>query len=456
MSALTSTYESLVNELEGLDVITDEAKLVRLSKDFSYFSPVLKNFLEGHTADLVIKPKTESEIVQVTGACARHGVPLTMRGSGTGNYGQVTPLEGGVVMDLTAYKAPIWLDGGVARVQAGMRLVDVDKWSRPQGWEMRMVSSTYKLATMGGFFAGGFGGVGSVGYGALHERGTVLGARAITMEPDPQIIEFRGDDALDLHHAYGTNGVITELEFAMAPAMRWHEAIITFDDFMDAARFGQATAATGGVVKKLVTVLADPIPQLCGLDERGVAAGENVALVIMAENARQPVKEIAAEHGGRIIVEMDEDEANRKGTVIEYTWNHTTLHSLKRDKNLTYLQTGFGAGENLEQVEHMRQHFGDEVMMHLEFISANGMATCSGLQLVRYSTEARLNEIIEYHEQQGVFVANPHTHILEDGGKKSTDTRQLAMKRRMDPKGLLNPGKMRAWGDVHELHGDSA
>ena len=456
MTQLTNTHETLLNELEGLDVITDDAKLVRLSKDFSYFSPVLKDFLEGYTADLVVKPKTESEIVQVTGACARHSVPLTMRGSGTGNYGQVTPLEGGVVMDLSAYKAPLWLDGGVARVQSGIRLVDIDNWAKPQGWEMRMMSSTFRLATAGGFFAGGFGGVGSVSYGALAERGTVLGVRAITMEADPQIIEFRGDDALDLHHAYGTNGVVTEIEFAMAPAIRWHEAVITFDDFMDAARFGQAIAAASGVLKKLVTLLADPIPQLCGLEERGVKEGKHVALVMMAENARQPVKEIVSEHGGEVLFEMDEEEAARQGTVIEYTWNHTTLHSLKRDKDLTYLQTGFRPGTNIEWIEHMREHFGDEVMMHLEFIRADGLPTCSGLQLVRYTTEARLNEIIEYHEEQGVHVANPHTHILEDGGKKSTDTRQLAMKRRMDPQGLLNPGKMRAWGGVHELHGGAA
>ena len=28
----------------------------------------------------------------------RHGVPLTVRGAGTGNYGQCVPLDGGVVM----------------------------------------------------------------------------------------------------------------------------------------------------------------------------------------------------------------------------------------------------------------------------------------------------------------------------------------------------------------------
>ena len=42
-------------------------------------------------------------------------------------------------------------------------------------------------------------------------------------------------------------------------------------------------------------------------------------------------------------------------------------------------------------------------------------------------------------------VFDPHTHVLEDGGMKQTDWAQLGFKRKVDPKGVLNPGKMRAW-----------
>jgi hypothetical protein len=84
-------------------------------------------------------------------------------------------------------------------------------------------------------------------------------------------------------------------------------------------------------------------------------------------------------------------------------------------------------------------------MVHLEFLRVNGKAIPAGLQLVRYTTPERLYEIIQYHEANGCAIANPHTYILEDGGRKVIDPVQLAFKEQVDPYGLLNPGKMRAW-----------
>jgi hypothetical protein len=43
------------------------------------------------------------------------------------------------------------------------------------------------------------------------------------------------------------------------------------------------------------------------------------------------------------------------------------------------------------------------------------------------------------------MIFNPHRYTLEEGGRQSTDARQLNFKKEADPKGLLNPGKMIAW-----------
>jgi len=43
------------------------------------------------------------EIQSVLRYCYAHGVAVTIRGAGTGNYGQAVPLQGGVILDLATW-----------------------------------------------------------------------------------------------------------------------------------------------------------------------------------------------------------------------------------------------------------------------------------------------------------------------------------------------------------------
>jgi FAD/FMN-containing dehydrogenase len=122
------------------------------------------------------------------------------------------------------------------------------------------------------------------------------------------------------------------------------------------------------------------------------------------------------------------------------------LQALKIDKTVTYLQTIFPLGANVEALIASHEMFGEEVMAHAEFQRRQGRTNCSSLQVVRYSDEARLWEIVRGMETLGIRLSNPHSYILEDKGARvlSADL-QLAFKREADPRGLLNPGKMSRW-----------
>jgi hypothetical protein len=102
-----------------------------------------------------------------------------------------------------------------------------------------------------------------------------------------------------------------------------------------------------------------------------------------------------------------------------------------------------------EKIAAVRAMFPGEVMQHLECMRENGRVMFAGLSLVKFTTEARLDEIVRIHESMGCMVFNPHRYTLEEGGRQTVDGRQLAFKREADPKGLLNPGKMIAWDDPH-------
>ncbi|MBP0021419.1 MAG: FAD-binding oxidoreductase [Cyanobacteria bacterium SBLK] len=437
-----TNWNQIAAELDGLEIVTDADRITKLSLDYYHFSPVLQAQLSEKRADLVVRAATETDVLKVARVCVKNKIPLTVRGAGTGNYGQCIPLAGGIVLDVTPMNKIRWIKPGLASVEPGVKMAAFDKKAREIGWELRMYPSTYRTATIGGFIGGGSVGAGSINYGQLRDRGNLHAVRIVTMEDEPKILELRSDEVQQVNHAYGTNGIIIELEIPLAPAYPWAELIVTFDEFLEAAKFGQAIADSDGLVKKWVSVFADPIPTYFTALKDYIPTGKSCALLTIAETSLEPFDDLVKEWGGEITYKKIGQEAKKGTSLVEFGWNHTTLHARSIDPNLTYLQTFYWT---LERVEQMYRYFGDEVMIHLEFVRVGGTAIPVGIQLVRYSTEERLNEIIKYHEDNGAGIGNPHTYILEDGGRKVVDPVQVAFKERVDPYGLLNPGKMRGW-----------
>lgn len=437
---------ALLAELPGIEAETDRALVRQKSRDFYWYSPVLKRQLDRIAAEAVLLPRTEDEVRAVLAACVRHRVPVTPRGAGTGNYGQAMPLRGGIVLDLSGLDALLWVRGGAARAQCGMRLAALDDAVRTQaGQELRFHPSTRRTASIGGFIAGGSSGIGSLAWGTLSEPGNVLGLRVLTMEEEPRVLELRGADIAKANHAYGTNGIITEVEIALAPAQDWTDVLAGFPDLATAAAFADAFARALPRAK-LACVLAPGILQTWFTPHTGrLASGEAAALLMLAGPDLDRLAPLLAAHGGRLA--HSEPTRAAEPPLYEFTWNHTTLWALKRDRGITYLQTLFPAPDHVSRALAMAEEFGDEVPMHLEFVRLGGEVCCFGLQLVRFTTEARLAEIIAIHEAAGNPIFNPHAFTLEEGGMKAVDHAQLAFKREADPHGLLNPGKMLAWDD---------
>lgn len=439
------TLDAVIADLSGLEVITDPTQISKLSQDYYTYSPVLVEALSDKRGELVVRATSEADVLRVAQVCVQHRVPLTVRGAGTGNYGQCVPLAGGVILDLSGMQQIHWIRPGMACVEPGVKLAAIDKQARETGWEIRMAPSTYRKATIGGFIGGGSGGIGSINYGLLGDRGNILALRVVTMEAEPRVVELRGDDVYKVAHAWGTNGIITGLEIPLGPAYAWAEAIVAFPDFMTSARFGQALSDSDGIIKKMVCICADPIPTYFAALKSYIPDGSHVALVLVAECCLEPFNELVQQFAGQVCYQKSALEASKGITLVEYSWNHTTLHARSVDPTLTYLQTIFPDDKELKVVEQLYHHYGDEVMMHLEFLRLGGSARPAGLQIVRYTTPERLQAIMAYHDQQNALLFNPHTYILEEGGRKTVDIKHLQFKEEMDPYGLLNPGKMRAW-----------
>ncbi|MDP3896466.1 MAG: FAD-binding oxidoreductase [Mesorhizobium sp.] len=439
---------ALKTDIAGIRIEENPAIVQQKSRDFYWYSPVLKRQLDHVTGDIIVSPKTEAELIRVLRSCFRLGIPVTPRGTGTGNYGQAMPLSGGVVLSLADMNEITAISPGRVVCGAGAIISDIDKATRAHsGQELRVHPSTANTATIGGFVAGGSGGVGSIKWGGLRDFGNIIRLRVVTMEAEPRILELTGEDLHKVTHAYGTNGIITEVEMPLTAAYDWVDVIVGFDSFMDAARYGNAVGLQDGLLTKLISPIAAPAPfAYFKRHQKFLREGQSICLVTVAPHSLDAFLAFTRRHGGEVVFNQA-TEADTKGLPpnFELSWNHTTLRALRIDPAITYLQVLYPFPHQMERVEKIHRLIGDEMIGHLEFVRFDGNVTCFGLPMIRFTTEERLDEIMRLHEDNGCPIFNAHRYTLEEGGMKQTDEVQLAFKREADPKGLLNPGKMIAW-----------
>ncbi len=440
-----SHVEILKAQLPSLDWISDDKEIEKLSKDYYWFSPLLKSELDSKRADAVVRPRTREELATVVSECAKTRTPITMRGAGTGNYGQAIPLQGGVVIDMTAMNRIVSIERGTATVEAGCKLLVLEQAANDAGFEQRTYPSTFRLATIGGLFGGGFGGVGSINFGPIYAPANVLSLKVMTVSEAPEIVELQGDECLALAHAYGTNGIIVELTIALAPKQHWNESYASFPSFDAAVGFGAALAASPGIVKKQCGIFAAGFTKYMLLLRKLIAADQPYAISLIADSSEAAYRALVAAHGGTVNHWASAEEAASRGRYAhEFCWNHTTMHVLRLDPSFTYLQCLLS--DPVKQAKALYDEMNPRVMLHFEFIrNAEGAVACGGLPVMRFESKAQIEKDIATFESHGAFVMNPHVYEVEEGNSRQIDPKQVAAKRRFDPLGLLNPGKLRGW-----------
>ena len=452
---MTARYDiaTLKSRLGSIRTEENPALVKQKSRDFFWYSPILKRQLDHVVGDIVVSPTSEAEVVQVLAACHELGIPVTPRGTGTGNYGQAMPLSGGVLLDLSGFNKVKEIAAGRYVAEPGAIMARIDDETRAHSrQELRLHPSTYQTASIGGFIAGGSGGVGSIKWGGLRDWGNIIRLKVATMEASPRILEFSGEDLHKVAHAYGTNGIITEVEMPLGPAYNWVDVIVGFEDLRAATEFANAVGEQDGLALKNLSVVAAPAPHDYFLRHRKFLPRDSHLVIVMAADFAVDALCAYARRfkGAELLLRTDKlspEDAKGLPPAYELGWNHTTLRTLRVDPAITYLQVLYPYPNQVDLVDNIHARFGDEVTCHLEFVRFDGKITCFGLPLVRFTSEERLEEIMAIHEEMGAPIFNPHRYTLEEGGMKQTDETQLAFKREADPQGLLNPGKMIAWED---------
>jgi len=441
MSAFRSPLQARLEEVLPADAISVDPKVLQSnSEDYAWFSNVLQEDLDGYRADVVAWPQDEGELAAVLAAAYDLRAPVTVRGGGTGNYGQCVPLRGGLVVNTTRMNRVLELGDGYARVQAGVKLVELDEAAWATGQEIRIYPSTYLTATVSGFVSGGSGGVGSASHGMLVD-GNVLAATVYPVDQRPAPLHAEGADLALYIHAYGTTGVLSDVTVPLAPRRQWEQAVVSFPDLLACHAFCLDLLGDTSVDKRLICTAEPSIVRYFPRTRIAFNPDRVNVLLMFGAGQQDRVVSLATRHGGQLECNFPTETKVR---LSDYSWNHTTLYAKKANPALTYLQAGFSVDRFEEQVRALKAEFGDEFAIHGEYAFAGGAPFAGSLPILPYKGREELARTIAFCESVGVGVANPHTYILEEGSNTENAADLLVAKGRNDPAGLLNYGKLRA------------
>ena len=447
--------DSLRVELRALlgpeNLIESGESLVSLSQDYYWYSPALKPLLGDKRADVVARPGTIDQLRSLLAACYRAQVGVTPRGGGTGNYGQCMPIYGGVVVDVTRLDRVHSVEGGVVRAEPGARLGVIESLARPAGWELRCYPSTWMKATLGGFFGGGAGGIGGVRWGGIASGDTVKSITILTCEAEPRTIRYEGPAAMVALRTFGTTGIMTEIEMRLAPKLDYDQIALSSPDWDLLLEWTDAATRNPQWRKRVASQFQWPIPSYFKPITKQLRANEHVSF-LMPERSQTAEFIASAEKAGLTCVyNRPLSDPPKPPFLSDFTYNHTTLWAIKTDPSITYVQAGFTA-DFRAQIKDLMTRFKDEVLIHLEWgardpsrvmgpdASPEAMGV-GGIPLIRYTTPERFNEIVGYARSIGVYVGDTHTYHLTATTPEGTLARH-ALKHEVDPRGLLNPGKM--------------
>jgi len=428
-AALDDLAAELTELFGAAAVARDEATRLTASADWAHMSPVLNPMLPGGVADLVVRPPDADGIAAAVGAAHRHRVPVTVRGQGTGNYGQGIPLFGGLVLDTSRATKVLAVEDGWITAEAGASFVLMEKAALATGQELAIMPSTVG-STIGGFIAGGAGGTGSIANGAIWD-GYIRSLRVVPCTDNATPVDVGYPDNIAQSHAYGVSGVIATATVALRPARQWTALFASFPEL------------DGAVAAGLDLFDLEPTPRLLSLDEAGVVATYRPAdpampadrlsvRGIVTVDSVDAATVIVERHGGRV------EAVRPKGPalVTSLSYNHTTYRVRKVRPELTHLQC---AGPGLTGRRAEVAAIAPESLIHLEgfFQPATGRADWASMLFLRFDDVDSLYQRMARLAEVEVYVNDPHTWVLH----YNLDLIRAAAAR-FDPDGLLNPGKL--------------
>jgi len=199
---------------KGLETIAphvcfNKTERILYSHDIAAIPNMVKPLIGNTTPDAVVQPENEKELADVVKWAYAQKIPVTPRAKASSGYGGIIPMKKGLVVDFYRMNKVISVDKKkmTVTVEAGITWEKLDKELKKEGLTLRLYPTSYPSSTAGGWLAMGGAGIGSYEFG--YYRDNVISARVVL--PSGEIRNFSGDKLDLISEAEGITGFISEV-----------------------------------------------------------------------------------------------------------------------------------------------------------------------------------------------------------------------------------------------------
>ncbi|MCS5496448.1 FAD-binding oxidoreductase [Cnuibacter physcomitrellae] len=430
MSTSPDQIAALAAELTDLlgerGVTTDLRGREKASVDGARMSPILAEQLPLGLADLVAFPQNAEQIAEVVAAAVRHGVPVTPRGKGTGNYGQAIPMPDGLVLDMSKARAVVEVGDGYITAEAGTPMVVLENAARETGQQILMYPSTAQ-SSLGGFLSGGSGGTGSIKHGSNSNGYFVKALDVVFASPEAALVHVEGEDAQPYVHTYGTAGIIARATIALEPMQDWRGFYASFPTF---------EAATG-VIRQIGRL--EPTPRLVSADRETIvnALPDDPAIVKDRASLRaildvatiEAATALVQGAGGRVEDVREGPQHTVRISMLSY--NHPIEWLQKSDPGV-YFHVEVSGDALVDRLDEVQSVY-PGALLHIEAQHDRPIGMLAAPYVSAEEVYAGYDRLVEL----GVGYHSPHQWFVDH-----QPDRTRAVAATTDPEGLLNPGKL--------------
>jgi len=425
-----------------------------------------------NTPEMVVQPISTEEVSEIMKVAYEEGIPVVPRGAGTGLCGSAVPIKGGIVMAmqrmdrvLNVSVEDLWVD-----VEAGCVYNDLNDKLSKYGFFFPPSPGSAEACQVGGMVATNASGMRAVKYGAT--RDFVLGLTFV--KADGEIVRSGTRTIKDssgyqlarlLCGSEGTLGIITEITFKLTTKPKKSASCLcAFNDVNDA---GKCIAAL--IAKPLIPAsceLMDEISINAVNQARGNPLPDCKALCIVEVDGETDeviqrdlkiVEEVAKQMNAVAVTPSFDSKVIAKWTDARKSVM-TSLSAMKPGYSSVSLADDMGVP--VSKVPEAVMAFQRIAEKYRVTIATYGHASDGNLH-----TKMLLNPVDKDEWDRGVAAVNEIFDVCIDLGgtvtgehgvgiakapnymkERATELTTIrAIKSAMDPKNILNPGKLEQW-----------